>query len=157
MSMLSLAIILLCLTFGPQSAPSTAQDANTPRVHTRPYLEYGNICWENETARLDNFAIVLASDRDAIGYITVYDGRLSCRKEAEARAIRARNYLVNFRGIEWNRVSWRYGGGRQDFTMLAHVFPRGAQPLEPEATVGASEITEDCGAKTRRRPKCPAR
>jgi hypothetical protein len=156
--MLSLAVIFLCLTFGPPAAPSTvSQDGSAPRVHTRPYLEYGNICWENETALLDNFAIVLASDPDAIGYITVYDGRLSCRKEAEARAIRARDYLVNFRGIEWSRVSWRYGGLRRDFTMLAHVFPRGVPPPEPEATVGAGEIKEGCGDKTRRRPKCPAR
>ena len=155
--MLSLTILSLCLTFGPQSAPYTvAQGANTPSVHTRPYLEYGSICREQETALLDNFAIVLADDPDAIGYITVYDGRLSCRKEAEARAIRARDYLVNFRGIEWDRVSWRYGGHRRDFTMLAHVFPRGVPPPEPEATVGASEIKEGCGSKMRRRPKWPA-
>ncbi|HEV3469416.1 MAG TPA: hypothetical protein VG148_08870 [Pyrinomonadaceae bacterium] len=154
----SLAVMFLCLTFGPPAAPPTiAQGANTPRIHARPYLEYGNICWENERALLDTFAFVLASDPDAIGYITVYDGKLSCRREAEARALRARNYLVNFRRIEWNRVAWRYGGHRQEFTMFAHLFPRGMPPLEPELTVGVSESKEGCGAKARRRPKCPAR
>jgi hypothetical protein len=156
--LIPLAVLSLCLTFAQPAAPlAVAQDANAPRVHARPYLEYGNICWDDERALLDNFAFVLASDADAIGYITVFDGKRSCRREAEARAIRARNYLVNYRGIEWNRVAWRYGGHRQDFAMFAHLFPRGVPPILPGPTVSAGESKEECGAKTRRRPKCPAR
>ena len=156
--LISLAVMFLCFTIAqPAVSVLIAQYTNAPRVHARPYLEYGNICWDDERALLDTFAFVLASDPDAIGYITVFAGNRSCRKEAEARAIRARNYLVNFRKIEWNRVVWSYGGHQQDFTMFAHIFPRGVPPVLPEATVGAGESREDCGAKTRRRPKCPAR
>jgi hypothetical protein len=156
--LISLGVMFLCFTFAqPAASVPIVQDMDAPRIHARPYLEYGNICWDDERALLDNFAFVLASDPDAIGYITVFDGTRSCRKDAEARAIRARNYLVHFRRIEWDRVVWLYGGHRQDFAMFAHLFPRGVSPVLPEPTVGAGESREDCGAKTRKRPKCPAR
>jgi len=157
--LICLAVILFCFTLiaPPAAPPPAAKGANAPGAYGRPWIECGNICWEDERALLDHFAIALSNDPSAIGYITVFDGKRACRKEAEARAIRARDYLVNFRGIEWDRVAWRYGGHRQEYTMFAHLFPRGVLPALPEATVPASESKEDCGAKTHRRPKCPAR
>ena len=76
----------------------------------RNFDEYGLVRWRDERARLDNFAIQLQNDPDLIGYIFVYDGENVCEGEAKARAIRARKYVVEFRGIPWNRVMWRYEG-----------------------------------------------
>ena len=51
--------------------------------------KYGNIAWDDEKARLDNFAIQLMHDPNQIGYLYVRSGRVSCRGEAQARAVRA--------------------------------------------------------------------
>jgi len=66
----------------------------------RAFDEYGPICWENEKARLDNFAIGLLNMPDTtLGHIIVYDGKRACRGEAITRAIRAKKYLVEFRNL----------------------------------------------------------
>jgi hypothetical protein len=73
--LISLAVMFLCFTYAQPAAPVlVAQGANAQGVHARPYLEYGNVCWDDERSLLDTFAFVLASDPDAIGYITVFDG-----------------------------------------------------------------------------------
>ena len=55
---------------------------------------YDNICWEDEKSRLDNFAIQLQNQPDVKGYIIVYAGKESCAVEAQTRALRAKNWLV---------------------------------------------------------------
>lgn len=153
--MLSKSVIHLCLIPVLLITPSVfSQDNNWPRVHTRPFLLYGNNCWADERGHLDNLAIALQSDPTVIGYITVYDGTPSCRREAIARAIRARNYLVDYRKIEWNRVAWRYGGHRKELTTEAHLIPRGMAPFKFDSTVAPSENKEDCRVKMYRRIKC---
>jgi hypothetical protein len=122
----------------------------------RRFDEYGNICWEQEMARLDNFAIELQNDPNLIGYIIVYDGRPSCREQAVARAIRARNYVINQRGVEWNRVVWRYGGHREELTIMLQPTFRGGPEMEPTPSVAPEENkVQDCGAKVYRRGRCP--
>src|SRR5947208_7846662 len=77
----------------------------------RAFDEYGAICWENEKARLDNFAIQLLNERSTtLGHIIVYDGKRACRGEAVARAIRAKKYLVEYRNVSADRIVWRWGG-----------------------------------------------
>lgn len=74
---------------------SVAAEDNPSRVREpeRNFDEYGLIRWGDEQARLDNFAIQLQSEPDAIGYIFVFDGSNVCEGEARARAIRARDYV----------------------------------------------------------------
>ena len=121
----------------------------------RPFDEYGNICWEHEMARLDNFAIELQADPNLIGYIVVYDGRPSCREEAIARAIRARNYVVNHRGVAWNRVVWRYGGSRNELMIwLQPAFRGGPQPKPTPSVAPEDNKVQNCSAETYRRKRC---
>jgi hypothetical protein len=56
---------------------------------------------------MDNFAIQLLQEPDLIGYILVYASENSCRGEAQARALRIRNYLMNVRGVPWNKIMWK--------------------------------------------------
>ncbi len=63
--------------------------------------EYGNIKFNDEKARLDNYAIQLQNQPGSQGYIVVYG---SCEGEAQARADRAKDYLVNTRGIDPGRI-----------------------------------------------------
>jgi hypothetical protein len=127
-------------------------------AHSSPYQffdEYGNICWGDEMARLDNFAIELQHDPNLIGIIIVYDGNLSCRDEAIARAIRARKYVVESRGVEWNRVIWRYSGHEEYLTTILQPIPRGAPELKVGAWLSLNEVNViNCRAKMYRRRQC---
>jgi hypothetical protein len=62
--------------------------------------KYGNIPWEDEKARLDNFAIQLMNDPNLVGYYYVIVGKESCRGEGQARAIRAKNYMTKVRHVD---------------------------------------------------------
>src|SRR6185436_6694632 len=97
------AISSLILALSIAGFSSTGR--STPFI--TPFDQYGRINWEAEQARLDNFAIQLMNDRDSVGYIFIYDGSDLCEGEAQARAIRAKTYLVERRGVPWNRVIWR--------------------------------------------------
>jgi hypothetical protein len=55
-----------------------------------PFDSYGNLCFEDEKARLDNFAITLEQNPNFIGYIVVYAGNESCAGEAQFRGNRAK-------------------------------------------------------------------
>jgi hypothetical protein len=87
--------------------------------------EYGNIKFNDEKARLDNYAIQLQNQPGAQGYILAYG---SCAGEAEARANRAKDYLVNTRGIDASRLMTVDGGCRSDLAVELWVVPTGATP-----------------------------
>ena len=87
--------------------------------------EYGNIRFNDEKARLDNYAIQLQNQPGAQGYIIAYG---TCAGEAQARADRAKNYLVNTRGIDAGRIVTIDGGCRADLTVELWVVPTGATP-----------------------------
>ena len=61
-------------------------------------------------AYLDNFSIQIMNEPNLIGYILIYSGKDSCREEARARALRMKKYMVEVRGVPWNRVMWRDAG-----------------------------------------------
>src|SRR5262249_8998161 len=70
-----------------------------PRTPTK-FDEYGNIRFNDEKARLDNFAIQLQNDPSSQGEIIGYG---ACGAEGIERANRAKDYLVNTRGIDAGR------------------------------------------------------
>jgi hypothetical protein len=121
----------------------------------RAFDEYGNICWEDEKARLDNFAIALLEYRTAIGHIIVYDGKSACRGEAVARAIRAKKYLVEHRKVEADRVVWRWGGYQRELTTTLVINPYRASIWPFTPTVSPDEVTFVGNCKGKVRPvKC---
>jgi hypothetical protein len=98
------------------------------RVENRKFDEYGNINRDDEKARLDNFAIQLQQEQDAQGYVIVYGGRRSRPGDAQKRADRAKDYLINVRGIDARRVVTLVGGARQALTVELWIVPTGATP-----------------------------
>lgn len=102
--------------------------------------QYGNIRFEDEKARLDNFAIQLINDSNLTGYILVYAGRKAVAAEAQLRANRARNYLISVRQIDPARVKAIDGGHREDFTVYLELFPAGAGPPIPEPTIDPKDV-----------------
>ena len=102
--------------------------------------EYGNIRFNDEKARLDNFAIELQNDPTSTGYIIAYGGRTGRAGEAQRRADRAKNYLVNTRGISADRIVTVDGGFREELTVELWIVPSGATPPPASPTVDPSEV-----------------
>jgi hypothetical protein len=135
--------------FSIASLPNTILGSQTS-VSDRLFDSYGNLSWENEKAHLDNFAIALEQERDLVGIIIVYAGRRSCANEARDRAVRAKNYVAQTRGIEPNRIKWIDGGYRETVTVILQPMPSGAPELTASPTLKPSEVRVDktCKLKT---------
>ena len=108
--------------------------------------EYGNIRFNDEKARLDNYAIQLQNDPTSSATILVYG---SCEGEAQQRGDRAKDYLVNTRGIEAGRITVVDGGCRSDLTVQLWIVPQGATAPAPD-TAGA---ISPCPACKKYRPR----
>lgn len=100
----------------------------------RKFDEYGDIAFEDEKARLDNFAIPLKEEPRSLGYILAYAGRRARVNEARARLERAKNYLVNERGIEAERIVLIDGGHREELTVELWPLPSDAPPITPDTS-----------------------
>ena len=104
---------------------SCSTSITTPAPIPTKFDEYGNIKFNDEKARLDNYAIQLQNQPGAQGYIIAYG---SCAGEAQARADRAKDYLVNTRGIDAGRIVTMDGGCRSDLSVELWIVPSGATP-----------------------------
>ncbi len=114
-------ILLSLVIIGSWLPPDTN---GAPSLPTTPFDQYGAISWEDEKARLDNFAIQVQNDEKLIGYILVFDALGGCPGEAQARAIRAKRYVVEHRGVAWNRVIWRREGYLEGTSTMLQPAPR---------------------------------
>ena len=114
--------------------------------------QYGRINFEDEEARLDNFAIQLFSFPKAQGYIFAYAGRDSMKGEAAKRLLRAKAYLVGSRQMPPGRIVTVDGGYKEEFQVDLIVVPPGAIAPIAMPTLSPSEVeTLKVG------PKSPAR
>ena len=103
---------------------------------------YGNISWKIEMARLDDFATAIQNDPHMIGYIVVFGDKNGCTLNAQRRAIRAKNYLVQRRGIDPNRVIWRDLGYLDEQLVCLEGQLRGEKPypFSHPTPVAASDV-----------------
>lgn len=114
----------------------------------RKFDEYGNIRFNDEKARLDNFAIQLQNEPDAQGYILAWG---SCDGEGQARANRARDYLVNTRGIDAGRLVTVDGGCMEQLKVELWIRPQGASDVPvAQATVSPCPVCKKKPARPRR-------
>jgi hypothetical protein len=122
----------------------TASASCTATIGAQPVARrfdtYGNIKRNDEKARLDNFANELQADPGSQGYIIGYGGRTSRPGEGQARADRAKDYLVNSRGIDAGRIQTMDGGYMEEPTTELWIVPQGATPPTASPTVDPSEV-----------------
>lgn len=141
------ATFLLLLLVGS----STLRGSELRTLPTTPFDRYGAILWEEEKAHLDNFAIHLQHDEKLLGYILVFDSAGGCPGEATARAMRAKRYLIEYRGIPWNRVMWRREGYTEGISTALLLAPAGVIVPYPfyDSTVAPVDgpSTRACKAK----------
>jgi hypothetical protein len=99
----------------------------------------------DENARLDNFAIQLQTEPGSQGHIIVYASPRTGRPEFQERTARAKDYLVNIRGIDASRVVTLDGGLRDALKFELWIVPAGAAPPTPIPIVSAQlqdDLTE---------------
>ena len=125
--------VLLCsCLLAALSAAALAQhsrDAPPPpnALLIEPVETYGDIPWAQERKRLDSLAALLSDDPNLVGYIVVYAGRRACAGEAQARALRAKGYLVGKRGIAGDRLIWKDAGHLSKPHVILETQLRGAR------------------------------
>ena len=132
----------------PSCTGTTASCTTNIKPAPKPpvkFDEYGNIRFNDEKARLDNYAIQLQNDPTSTGTIIVYG---TCAGEAQQRGDRAKEYLVNTRGIEAGRITVVDGGCRSDLTVQLWVVPSGATAPAADTTNAISPCPE-CKAPRR--------
>ena len=110
------------------SASRTTQIEPPPFTCGLRFDEYGDIKFEDEKARLDNFAIQLSDFPLSSGYILMSAGQETFENEATERLDRAKSYMVNVREIDPNRVVTLDCGFTSDLTVKFYVAPLGATP-----------------------------
>jgi len=90
---------------------------------------YPPLKYDDEKARLDNFAIQMQNDPSAKGYIIAYGGPRSNAAEKQKRLKRAVDYLTATRGIDANRIVTLEGASNRDQpTTELWIVPLGAEP-----------------------------
>jgi hypothetical protein len=94
----------------------------------RKFDEYGDIRFNDEKARLDNYAIELQNQPSNTGTIVVFG---NCAGAGQARGDRAKDYLVNTRGIDAGRLTVIDGGCREDLVVELWIVPSGATAPTP--------------------------
>ena len=107
-----------------------------------PFDEYGDIRFADEKARLDNFAIQLMNEENAVGHIIVYAGRKATVAEAQVRANRARDYLISVRKISPDKIKVVNGGYREDPSVQLYIrsADAGLPPVMPTLDPSQVEI-----------------
>ncbi len=123
---------------------STAIKTPPPPVGCEKFDEYGDIKFNDEKARLDSFASKLQTEAGSQGYIVGYG---ACEGQGLARANRAKDYLVNTRGIDAGRINVVDGGCRAELWVGLYTCPTGATP--PMMTDGAVTPCPECKMKRR--------
>lgn len=111
----------------PASCAVSVPIQNKPRK----FDEYYNIARNDEKARLDNYAIQLQSEPGSQGYVIVYPARKAGADQAQARAKRISDYLINSRGIDPSRFTITMGPAREDWLFELWIVPEGARPPAP--------------------------
>ena len=103
---------------------------------------YGDVRFNDEKARLDNFAVVLATEPpDAKGYIIGYGGSYRARKcHGLARGNRARRWLVEMRTIDARRVIVVDGGFRDTPATELWLVRNGEEIPKPSETVARKSV-----------------
>ena len=109
-------------------------------IVAREFDECNNCTFDDQKARLDNLAIEMQNDPSTRAYIIAYGGRTSPIGQVEMLMKRARDYVVEQRGIDAARIVTINGGFREDDSVELWVVPSGAAPPQATPTVQAGEV-----------------
>jgi hypothetical protein len=105
------------------------------KPEARKLDEYGKLTSKEENDHLDKFTIELQLNPTALGYIIAYGGRASRAGDAQNAADKAKDYLVNKRGLDSGRIVRVNGGYREQPAIELWIVPARAQLPKPTPTI----------------------
>lgn len=118
----------------------------------REFDECDNCTFDDQKARLDNLAVELQNDPTVYAHIIAYGGRTSPIGQVERLMTRARDYLMNERGIDGSRIVVVNGGFREGDSVELWIVPAGATAPRATPTVQAGDVKPtDQGRPARRK------
>ena len=124
-----------------------------PPVQPRRFDEFPSIAFDDDKARLDNFAVELQNNPTATGYVIIYGGSRSPLNRADKLGARALDYLTSKRGIDTSRIVVVNAGYRARDTFELWLVPQGATPPQTTPTV----LPDDVRPSVDRAPRRPRR
>ena len=101
----------------------------TVPVECRKFDEFPAISYNDEKARLDNYAIELQNDPTSTAFVIVYPGPRGRPGDVQKHTTRVVDYLVNSRGINAQRIVTLVGPARDVLIVELWLCPQGAKPL----------------------------
>jgi hypothetical protein len=114
-----------------ECAADCAVSIPLPKIMGERFDDFGDLARNDEKARLDNFAIALQNDPTATGYVIVYPGTASKRRDVQDHFGRVIEYLVASRQIDQNRIKTIEGRKRDQLHVELWIAPQGATPPNP--------------------------
>lgn len=103
--------------------------------------EFGSTSCCDEMARLDNLINNLKDEPNVIAYVIIYGGRRgTARGELNVRRSRIKRYLINYRGMDGNRVVVVDGGFRENLTVELWIVDARRERPEFKPTVTPKEV-----------------
>ena len=136
---------------GCKDVASITTSITLPPPPTCSFDSYGDIKFENEQARLDNFAIQIQNMAPSRGLILMYAGKKTFKGEAAYRLQRAKSYL-NFRGIDSSRIIAVDCGFVQELEAILYVVPDGVKSIPGCDSYGQLPLSEVQFTKPRPKP-----
>jgi hypothetical protein len=103
-----------------------------PAPMSRRFDKFGDLAFADEKKRLDYFAEQLLNDSSSMASIIVYGKQGARAGEAQARADRAKEYLVNKRNVAAQRITTIDGGVRSRLQVELWITPQGGALPQPE-------------------------
>jgi hypothetical protein len=132
-----------------------ALSASSASVEARKLMEFGNVGWEDEMARLDYLNTKLGEEPQSIAYIIVYGGRRGDRRgETQARMACIRDYMLNRRGLSSDRIVITNGGYREESTVELWLAAPGENRPTATPTVSAKAVKFKKGKIKNWRGRC---
>ncbi|MBA3766695.1 MAG: hypothetical protein H0W99_06860 [Acidobacteria bacterium] len=95
---------------------------------SRRFDKYGDLAFADEKKRLDNFAEQLKNEPGSQAYIIAYGKQGARIGDAQVRADRAKQYLIDKLGIKAERILTIDGGIHVRFTLELWITPQGGRP-----------------------------
>ncbi|HEY0080162.1 MAG TPA: PEGA domain-containing protein [Pyrinomonadaceae bacterium] len=121
-----------------QASTSVLAATVTP-IKPQRFDEFPSVSFDDDKARLDNFAIELQNNPGARGYIIAYAGTNTRPGTADGLGERARRYMVATRGLDASRIVVLNGGYRERNSYELWLVPIGAEPPQPSPTAQPGE------------------
>jgi hypothetical protein len=100
-------------------------------VAGKKFDEFPAIAYNDEKARLDNYAIEMQNDPTATAYVIVHPGRSDRPKDVQKQTARVVDYLVNSRGLSRERIVTVVGPPQDALQVELWLYPQGAKLPAP--------------------------